>query len=130
MARVVGVRFKRACKVYNFDVNNLELKAGDRVIVETEKGMGIGWIAAGPVEKDEAKLVQPLKKVIRKATDSDLERLEFNKKREDEAALICKKEIEKYGLPMKLVNVEYLFDSSKVVSKRYSTFTSFMGRPY
>ena len=115
MARVVGVRFKRACKVYNFDVNNLELKAGDRVIVETEKGMGIGWIAAGPVEKDEAKLVQPLKKVIRKATDSDLERLEFNKEREDEAALICKREIAKYGLPMKLVNVEYLFDSSKVV---------------
>lgn len=115
MAAVVGIRFKKACRIYYFDVNNLELKAGDMVIVETEKGMGIGWVARGPLEKNEASLIQPLKKVIRKATESDRERLEFNREREQEAAAICKKEIAKYGLPMKLIAVEYLFDSSKVI---------------
>lgn len=124
MPIVVGVRFKRACKIYDFDVNNLELKAGDRVIVETEKGMSMGWVARGPLEKSaperskqggEAGLVQPFKKVIRKAAESDMERLEFNKEREDEAAVICNREIDKYGLDMKLINTEYLFDSSKVI---------------
>ncbi|MEK7841599.1 MAG: stage 0 sporulation family protein, partial [Deltaproteobacteria bacterium] len=124
MPIVVGVRFKKACKVYDFDVNNLELKIGDQVIVETEKGMSMGWVARGPLDKpapasskqgDEASLVQPFKKVIRKAVESDMERLEFNKEREEEAASICNREIDKYGLAMKLINTEYLFDSSKVV---------------
>jgi cell fate regulator YaaT (PSP1 superfamily) len=115
MPKVVGVRFKRACKIYDFDVNNLELKMGEQVIVETEKGMGLGWVARGPLDKDEASLVQPLKKVIRKATEGDRERFEFNKEREDEAAAVCRKEIAKHGLYMKLVNVENLFDSSKVI---------------
>ncbi|MBI3753116.1 MAG: stage 0 sporulation family protein [Deltaproteobacteria bacterium] len=115
MPAVVGVRFKKTCKIYDFDTNNLELKPGDHVIVETEKGMGMGRVARGPVEKDEAGLVQPLKKVIRKAAESDMERLEFNREREAEAAAICKREIAKYGLSMKLINVEYLFDSSKVI---------------
>ncbi|MBI3398806.1 MAG: stage 0 sporulation family protein [Deltaproteobacteria bacterium] len=115
MPKVVGVRFKKACKIYDFDVNNLELKTGDMVIVETEKGMGIGWVVRGILDKDEASLVQPFKKVIRKAAENDRERLEFNKERELEAAEICKREIAKYNLPMKLVRVEYLFDSSKVI---------------
>lgn len=115
MPTVAGVRFKKACKIYNFDVNNLELKSGDHVIVETEKGMALGWVARGPVEKDESSLAQPLKKVIRKAVESDMERFEFNKEMEEEAASICKREIDKYGLAMKLINVEYMFDSSKVV---------------
>lgn len=115
MPKVVGIRFKKACKIYDFDVNNLELKPNDSVIVETEKGMGMGWVARPPVEKDEARLMQPLRKVIRKAAESDIERLEFNREREEEAASACKREIEKYGLAMKLINVEYLFDSSKVI---------------
>lgn len=124
MPTLVGVRFKKACKVYNFDVNNLELKIGDQVIVETEKGMSMGWVARGPLDKpaparskqgDEASLVQPLKKVIRKAAQDDMERFEFNKEREEGAAAVCKREIVRYGLSMKLVNVEYLFDSSKII---------------
>lgn len=115
MPTLVGVRFKKACKVYNFDINNLELKIGDQVIVETEKGMSMGWVARGPLDKDEASLVQPLKKVIRKAAQDDMERFEFNKEREEGAAAVCKKEIVRYGLSMKLVNVEYLFDSSKII---------------
>ena len=115
MPTVVGVRFKKVCRVYDFDVNSMELKPGEQVIVETEKGMGMGLVARGPVEKDEASLVQLLKKVIRKATEDDRERFEFNKEREEEAAAVCKKEITKYGLSMKLINVEYLFDSSKVI---------------
>ena len=123
MPIVVGIRFKKACKVYDFDVNNLELKIGDQVIVETEKGMNMGWVARGPLDKPappsskqgEASLVQPFKKVIRKAAESDMERFEFNKEREEEAASICNREIDKYGLAMKLINTEYLFDSSKVV---------------
>ena len=115
MPTVVGVRFKKACKIYDFDVNNLELKSGDRVIVETEKGMAMGLVARGPVEKNASSLVHTLKKVIRKAVESDMERLEFNKEREAEAASICRREIGKYSLAMKLINVEYLFDSSKVI---------------
>ncbi|MBI5327631.1 MAG: stage 0 sporulation family protein [Deltaproteobacteria bacterium] len=124
MPKVVGVRFKRACKIYDFDVNNLELKTGEQVVVETQKGMGLGWVARSPLDKpapasskqrDETNLVQPLKKVIRKATGGDRERFEFNKEMEDEAAAVCRKEIAKHGLSMKLVNVEYLFDSSKVI---------------
>lgn len=115
MPTVVGVRFKKACKIYDFDINNLELKSGERVIVETEKGMAMGSIVRGPVERNASSLVHPLKKVIRKATESDMERLEFNKEREAEAASICKREIDKYSLAMKLINVEYLFDSSKVI---------------
>jgi len=115
MPKVVGVRFKKVCKIYDFDVNNIELKPGDQVIVETEKGMGIGIVARGQLEKDDASLFQPLKKIIRKATESDLERLEFNRERGQEAADICKRDIVKYNLPMKLISVEYLFDSSKVI---------------
>lgn len=115
MPTVAGIRFKKACKIYDFDNNGLELEQGEQVIVETEKGMGLGWVARVPVEKNEASLVLPLKKVIRKVTDSDRDRLEFNKEMEAEAAQICKKGIEKYNLDMKLINVEYLFDSSKVI---------------
>lgn len=115
MAMVVGVRFKKACRIYDFDVNNLELNPGEQVIVETEKGMDMGRVTRGPVEKKEADLAYALKKVIRKATDDDRERFEFNKEREAEAAAVCRRGIAKYGLAMKLVKVEYLFDSSKVI---------------
>ncbi len=115
MVEVVGVRFKRACKIYDFDPNGIELKAGDIVIIEVEKGMGMGTVAYGPRKKDPSNIKQPLKKVIRKADSVDLERQKFNEEREAEAFNICRKKIERYGLPMKLVRVEYLFDSSKAI---------------
>lgn len=115
MAKVVGVRFKKACKVYDFDSNDLELKPGDMAIVEVEKGLGLGMIVYTPRELDPATLNRQLKKVVRKADAVDLERNGFNTERENEAFRICREKITQYKLPMKLIRVEYLFDSSKAI---------------
>ncbi len=111
---VVGVRFKRACKVYDFDCNGLELKQGDTVIVEVERGLGMGTVAYNPINAD-TNPARKLKKVVRKADAVDLERNGFNTERENEALRICREKIEHYGLPMKLIRVEYMFDSSKAI---------------
>ncbi|HBO84760.1 MAG: hypothetical protein A2073_02225 [Deltaproteobacteria bacterium GWC2_42_11] len=115
MISVVGVRFKKACKVYDFLSNNLELKFGDMVVVETERGLGLGWVAYGPVDKDESTYKEGLKKVIRRTDENDIERLEFNKEKEMEAFNICLEKVKKYNLEMKLIGVEYLFDTSKAI---------------
>ncbi|MBI5560698.1 MAG: stage 0 sporulation family protein [Deltaproteobacteria bacterium] len=115
MATVAGVRFKRAGRVYRFDANGLNLKSGDTVVVEVEKGIGMGRVVWGPFEVDEKTLEHPLKKVVRLADRVDMEREQHNKEREKEAFNVCRDKIERYNLPMKLVNVEYLFDSSKVI---------------
>lgn len=115
MVRVVGVRFKKACKVYDFEADALELAPGDTVIVEVERGLGMGSVVYTPREVDPATLTRPLKKIVRKADPVDVERLGFNTERENEAFRICKERIIKYNLPMKLIRVEYLFDSSKSI---------------
>ncbi len=114
MKNIVGIRFKQASKIYNFDSAGLDLKPGAIVIVEVEKGLGMGTVVRGPREQNPAK-GQKLKKVIRKAGAVDMERRGFNSEREDEAFWICRKKIKRYKLPMKLVKVEYLFDSSKAI---------------
>lgn len=115
MAKMVGVRFKKACKVYDFDSNGLELKPGEMVIVEVERGLGLGMAVYTPREVDAAALNRQLKKVVRKADPVDLERNGFNTERENEAFRICREKIAQYRLPMKLIRVEYLFDSSKAI---------------
>ncbi len=115
MARVCGIRFKKACKIYWFLTEGLDLAAGDRVIVEVEKGIAMGTVAVEPCEKDEAACQHPLKKVVRKADQVDIERAQFNSEWEKEAFHTCKEKIEKHALPMKLVSVECLFDSSKAI---------------
>ncbi|MEE9614830.1 MAG: stage 0 sporulation family protein [Thermodesulfobacteriota bacterium] len=115
MTDIVGIRFKKACKIYDFNSNGVEVKTGDNVIVEVEKGIGMGLVAYGPVEKDEARLQYKLKNIIRKADDVDMERQQYNVEREEEAFRICREKIKQYSLPMKLVRVEYLFDSSKAI---------------
>lgn len=115
MANIVGVRFKRACKVYDFDANGIVLKPGDAVIVEVEKGLGMGTVATGVREEADQRPDRELKKVVRKADAVDIERLGFNAEQEAEARSLCKDMIEKSGLPMRLVRVEYMFDSSKAV---------------
>lgn len=115
MAEVVGVRFKRASKIYDFDANGLDLSPDDTVIVEVEKGMGMAHVVVPPREVDPSTLKRKLKKVIRKADDVDMERQGFNVEREEKAFRVCREKIEKYKLPMKLVRVEYLFDSSKAI---------------
>ncbi|MEK7772931.1 MAG: stage 0 sporulation family protein [Deltaproteobacteria bacterium] len=115
MVKVVGIRFKKACKVYDFDGNGLDLKPLDVVIIEVDRGLGMGTVAYSPREVDPATLARPLKKIVRKADAVDIERHGFNGERENEAFRICNEKIARYKLPMKLIRVEYLFDSSKAI---------------
>ena len=115
MAIVVGVRFKEAGKVYNFDPTGLDFELGEKVVVETARGIECGEVAAEPADVPENEIVKPLKKIIRKATKEDIAKLEENKKKEAEALVICEKKIEKHGLGMKLVDVEYTLDGSKIL---------------
>ncbi len=115
MVKVCGVRFKSAGRVYYFDPQELELKAGDNVIVETARGIEFGSVAAGSMMVEESKIVQPLKPVIRKATDADVIRNQENEAKKDRALELCQEKIDKRGLDMKLADVEYTFDNSKVI---------------
>ena len=115
MINMVGVRFKKAGRVYDFDSSALDLKAGDMVVVEVEKGLGMGSVTYGPRQVDPATYSRQIKKVIRKADQVDLDRHQFNTERENEALRICREKIVQHKLPMKLVRVEYLFDSSKAI---------------
>ena len=115
MAEVIGVRFKEVGKVYYFDPNNKKLNLGDTVIVETARGVECGVIAMVNKVVNDDEIVHPLKKLIRKATKEDFKRLEDNKRKEKEAMKICEKKIADHGLEMKLVDVEYTFDNSKIL---------------
>ncbi len=110
---VYGVRFKKASRVFEFDGTDLSLSHGDLVIVEVEKGLGMGTVVNGP--REPVRPGRKIRKVIRKADTTDVERFNFNTERETEAFRICKQKIAKYKLPMKLVCVENLFDSSKAI---------------
>jgi len=115
MVTVVGVRFKYAGKIYYFDPDNLDVKAGDYVIVETARGLEFGKTVIGKREVPEDDIVSPLKKVIRIATDEDKAKNEENKAKEKDAFDICLGKIAEHKLPMKLIDVEYTFDNSKVI---------------
>ena len=115
MVNVIGVRFRRAGKVYFFDPSGFELKAGDNVIVETARGVEYGAVVLGPREVEDSKIVQPLKPVMRKATQEDDEVERKNKIKEKEAFQICSEKIKKHGLEMKLIDSEYTFDNNKVL---------------
>ena len=115
MTRVIGVKFKTGGRVYWFDPLDLQIHAGDGVIVETARGMEYGDAVAEPKEVEESEIVAPLKPVIRVATDEDKRlRAQYTAK-ESEAFRICLEKIEAHGLDMKLVDVEYTFNGSKVV---------------
>lgn len=115
MAEIVGVRFKEVGKVYYFDPDGVSLKKGDRVIVETARGIECGEIAMDNRIVDDEEIVHPLKMIIREATEEDLKTVEENKKKEKEAFDICLKKIANHGLEMHLVDVEYTFDNSKIL---------------
>ncbi|MEW9083140.1 stage 0 sporulation family protein [Caldanaerobacter subterraneus] len=115
MVTVVGVRFKKAGKIYYFDPGDLPIKVGDKVIVETIRGIEFGEVVVGIKEVPEEEIVAPLKKVIRIATEEDIEHYYENKKKEAQAFEICLKKIEEHGLEMNLVDVEYTFDNTKVI---------------
>ena len=109
MIKVVGIRFQRAGKIYYFDPLDYDLETAMHVIVETARGIEMGTVLIPPKEVDDDKVVQPLKPVIRIATDDDEKVIEKNKEKEAEAYVICKEKIAKHGLDMKLVAAEYTF---------------------
>ncbi|MGN0681532.1 MAG: stage 0 sporulation family protein [Candidatus Fimisoma sp.] len=115
MVKVAGVRFKTAGKVYYFDPDELDVKTGDSVIVETARGMEFGTVTMDVCDVDESEIVAPLKKIIRVANEKDHKQHIENVKKKERAMALCQEKIDKHGLVMKLIDVEYTFDNSKVV---------------
>lgn len=115
MIKVVGVRFKKAGKIYYFDPVDIEVNKGDSVIVETARGIEFGQCVVGTKEIREEDIVSPLKTVIRKAGDEDIIRHRENQLKEKEAYNICVEKIQHHKLVMKLIDVEYTFDNNKVI---------------
>lgn len=115
MIKVIGVRFRHAGKIYYFSPGDLEIASGDHVIVETARGVEYGHVVIGNREVEDEKVVQPLKSVIRLATDKDDEQSMANRDKEKEAYKICQEKIRKHKLDMKLIDAEYTFDNNKVL---------------
>lgn len=115
MATVIGVRFKKAGKVYYFDPAGFWPRPGDSVVVETSRGVELGEVVTGAREVPDEQIVPPLKQVVRVATPEDVARAEHNAAREKDAYAICQDKILQHKLEMKLVDVEYTFDNSKII---------------
>ncbi len=115
MVRVAGVRFKTAGKVYYFDPEELDVKMGDNVIVETARGMEFGTVTMDIAEIHENEIVAPLKKIVRIANEQDRKQHIENVKKKERAMRLCQEKVDKHGLVMKLIDVEYTFDNSKIV---------------
>lgn len=115
MTEVIGVKFKSEGRVYFFDPSGEKFSVGDDVIVETARGTECGKVAAANHKVDDSEVVKPLKKVIRKATKQDMDKVNENRKKERTAFEICEKKVLEHKLDMKLVDVEYAFDSSKIL---------------
>ena len=115
MTKVIGVRFRKAGKVYYFSPGDNEIKNGDHVIVETARGVEYGYVVLGSHEVEDKKVVQPLKPVLRMASPEDEEIERTNKEKEKEAFRICLEKIKKHELEMKLIDTEYTFDNNKIL---------------
>lgn len=115
MTKIIGVRFRPAGKIYFFAPGQLDIKGGDKVIVETARGVEFGSVVTGPKEIPDEQIMQPLKQVIRIATEEDRKKEEKNREKEKEAFEICLEKIRKHGLEMKLIDAEYTFDNNKVL---------------
>ena len=115
MTKVIGVRFRQAGKIYFFAPGKLHIKQGDKVIVETARGVEFGSVVTGPKDVPDEEIMQPLKSVIRIATEEDKRTEEKNREKEKEAFAICLEKIRKHELDMKLINAEYTFDNNKVL---------------
>ena len=115
MTRVIGVRFRPAGKIYFFAPGKLDIKTGDKVIVETARGVEYGSVVTGPKDVEDERITLPLKSVIRIATAEDEKKEEKNREKEKEAFKICLEKIHKHGLEMKLIDAEYTFDNNKVL---------------
>ena len=115
MIKVIGVRFRTAGKIYYFDPLEFDVKRGDHVIVETARGVEYGTVVGNPRMVEDDKVVQPLKPVLRIATERDDEQEISNKIKERNAFKICQEKIAKHNLDMKLIDAEYTFDNNKIL---------------
>ncbi len=115
MARVAGVRFKSAGKIYFFDPSDLDIEKGSNVIVETARGLEFGIVLIPVRDVCENQIVTPLKKVLRIATEEDVLHAKENTEKEKSAFDICLKKISEHALGMKLIDVEYTFDNNKIL---------------
>ena len=115
MVKVIGVRFRNVGKIYYFDPTGFELEVGDKVIVETARGLELGTVLLSEREVDEESIVSPLKGIERVASEEDIAHAEENRNREKDACVTCKEKIAKHGLDMKLVGAEYTFDNKKLL---------------
>lgn len=115
MIEVVGIRFKKAGKIYYFDPNGQDVKKDDYIIVETARGIEFGECVIGKRYISEDEIIAPLKTVLRVATVEDEAKHKENKAKEKDAFQICEKKIAEHGLCMKLIDVEYTFDNNKVI---------------
>ena len=115
MTKVIGVRFRQAGKVYYFSPGKLHIKKGEKVIVETARGVEFGHVVVGTKEVKDEEITQPLKSVIRIATEEDKKNEEKNREKEKEAFRVCQEKIREHELNMKLINAEYTFDNNKVL---------------
>ena len=115
MTKIVGIRFRNAGKIYYFDPLGLEIETGTHVIVETARGVEFGVVMIPTREIADEKVPQPLKPIIRIATEEDEKQQRKNKEKQENAYKICLEKIEKHGLEMKLVQAEYTFDNNKLL---------------
>lgn len=115
MIKVIGVRFRQAGKIYNFDPAGMDIKKGDHVIVETARGVEYGHVVEDIKDEEEENVVMPLKPVIRVATEADDKKAAENEEKEKKAFKICKEKILKHELEMKLIDTEYTFDNNKIL---------------
>jgi cell fate regulator YaaT (PSP1 superfamily) len=115
MIKVVGIRFKKAGKIYYFSPDDIVLESGDAAIVETARGIEYGKVVIGNRMVPEENIVQPLKSVIRKATTADDQQYEMIKSKQKDAFEVCFNKIKGHELPMKLIDVEFTFDGNKII---------------
>jgi cell fate regulator YaaT (PSP1 superfamily) len=115
MAKVIGVKFRNSGKIYFFDTAGIDIQKDDHVIVETGLGIDYGFVVSGVREIDESKLFQPLKPIMRKANERDEEQVKENERKSKEAFNVCLEKVRAHGLDMKLTEVEYAFDNSKIL---------------
>ena len=115
MTRVIGIKFRQGGKLYYFDPLEFDVKSGDNVIVETARGIEFGTASGDIKLVEDSEVVQPLKPIIRIADENDRKAHAETLKKHDEAMRICEEKIAKRGLEMKLIDVEYTFDNSKVI---------------
>ncbi len=115
MPKVVGIRFKRASKIYSFDPGDHDLQVGEDVIVETSRGQAFGKVMTRPKDVAEDEIVTPLRPVLRRVTGEDLESLAHNEERAQQAKEVCERKVKKHGLGMQIVDAEYAFDGGQLI---------------